>query len=144
MRENKKERERVFLKRESEEERKRAVSSTMKAYSQDLRQRIIRAVEQGTSRNDVARLFQVSPSTIKRYLRQKREKGTIQPKRIPGRPPTKRMALQGAFHAQLETYPDATLQEHCEMWEAHGGITVSSSTMSRAIQQFGWTRKKKR
>jgi len=116
----------------------------MKAYSQDLRQRIVRAVEQGTSRNDVAHLFDVSPSTIKRYLRQKREQGTIQPKRIPGRPPTKRLALQAAFPAQLKAYPDATLQEHCEMWKAHGGIIVSSSTMSRAIQQFGWTRKKKR
>ena len=115
----------------------------MKAYSQDLRQRIVRAVEQGTSRSDVACLFNVSPSTIKRYLRQKREKGDIQPKRIPGRPPTKRAALQATLHAQLEAYPDATLQEHCEMWEAHGGITVSSSTMSRAIQRFGWTRKKK-
>src|SRR6266567_6237040 len=116
----------------------------MKAYSQDLRQRIVRAVEQGTPRSDVASLFNVSPSTIKRYLRQKREKGDIQPKRIPGRPPTKRAALQATLHTQLEAYPDATLQEHCEMWEAHGGITVSSSTMSRALQQFGWTRKKKR
>ncbi len=115
----------------------------MKAYSQDLRQRIVRAVEQGTSRSEVACLFNVSPSTIKRYLKQKREKGDIQPKRIPGRPPTKRAALQATLRAQLEAYPDATLQEHCEMWKAHGGINVSSSTMSRAIQQLEWTRKKK-
>src|SRR5260221_9490503 len=117
MRENKKERERVLLRRRVRKESERAVFEGMKAYSQDLRQRIVRAVEQGTPRSDVASLFSVSPSTIKRYLRQKREKGDIQPKRIPGRPPIKRAALQATLRAQLEAYPDATLQEHCEMWK---------------------------
>ena len=51
--------------------------------------------------------------------------------------------MQAVLRAQLEAHPDATLQEHCEMWEAHGGIKVSISTMSRTIQRLGWTRKKK-
>lgn len=115
----------------------------MKAYSQDLRERVVRAVDQGKSRNEVANLFAVSLSTIKRYVRQRREQGHVRPKMIPGRPPTKRVSLQAKLLVQLEANPDATLQEHCEMWEAHEGIKVSLSTMSRAIERLGWTRKKK-
>ena len=116
----------------------------MKAYSQDLRERVVRAVDQGKPRDEVANLFHVSSSTIKRYLRQRREQGHIRPKMIPGRPPTKRAQLHTALLAQLEAHPDAILQEHCEMWEEQQGIKVSISTMSRAILLLGWTRKKKR
>lgn len=115
----------------------------MKAYSQDLRERVVRAIDQGQSQNEVAGLFEVSLSTIKRYLRQRQEQGHLRPKKITGRPPTKGGSLQAHLLAQLEAFPDATLQEHCEMWEAQGGMKVSLATMGRAIQRFGWTRKKK-
>lgn len=39
--------------------------------------------------------------------------------------------------------PDATLTEHCHLWEVTHGFPVSSATMSRAIKQLNWTRKKK-
>jgi transposase len=116
----------------------------MKAYSQDLRERVVHAIEQGKSQDEVSTSFEVSSSTIKRYLRQRREQGHLQPKKITGRPPTKRASLQTHLLAQLEAHPDATLQEHCEVWEAQGGMKVSLATMGRAIQCFGWTRKKKR
>lgn len=114
----------------------------MRAYSQDLRERVVHAIDQGKPQNEVSTLFEVSSSTIKRYLRQRREQGHLHPKKITGRPPTKRASLQMHLLAQLEAYPDATLQEHCEAWEAQGGMKVSLATMGRAIQWFGWTRKK--
>jgi transposase len=115
----------------------------MKAYSQDLRERILRAVDQGKPRAQITRLFEVSVSTIKRYVRQRREKGHVEPKPIPGRPATKRAALEAQLQPQLESQPDATLQEHCDIWQAKAGIKVSISTMSRAMQHLSWTRKKK-
>lgn len=115
----------------------------MKAYSQDLRERILRAVDQGKTRDDIVNLFGVSHATIKRYVKQRREKGHVQPKPIPGRPPKKRALLQTTLQAQLEKQPDATLQEHCDTWEAQEGIKVSLSTMSRAIDALHWTRKKR-
>jgi transposase len=42
----------------------------MKAYSLDLRQRIVQAVADGTSQREVARLFHVGERTVKRYLHQ--------------------------------------------------------------------------
>ena|SRR5438552_14441676 len=114
----------------------------MKAYSQDLRERVVHAIDQGKSQQEVSHLFEISPSTIKRYLRQRRLQGHLQPKKITDRPPTKRAPLQIRLLAQLEAHPDATLQEHCDMWEAQGGIKVSIATMSRTIRFLGWTRKK--
>jgi transposase len=115
----------------------------MRAYSQDLRQRILRAVDQGQPRAEIVKSFAVSRSTIKRYLTLRRETGDVKPKAIPGRPSKKGAALQAGLLPQLEAHPDATLVEHCQFWEATHGIQVSSATMSRAIQRLNWTRKKK-
>ncbi|HXL36303.1 MAG TPA: IS630 transposase-related protein [Ktedonobacteraceae bacterium] len=114
----------------------------MRAYSQDLRERVLRAIDYGKTRKEVADLFGVSLSTIKRYLKQRSQLGHVQSKKIPGRPPTKRAKLQESLLAQLEAYPDATFQEHCDIWEKESGIRVSIMTMSRAIDSSGWTRKK--
>ena len=115
----------------------------MKAYSLDLRERIVRAVDQGYARTEIIKLFGVSKATIKRYLKQRRELGHLHKKPIPGRPPKKSAPLQTVLIVQLETYPDATLEMHCHLWEQASGVSVSTSTMSRAIQRVGWTRKKK-
>ena len=115
----------------------------MKAYSQDLRQRLLQTVDEGKTQAQAAHLLKVSETTVKRYVRQRREKGHVRPNPIPGRPPTKRAPLEAQLQAQLEKQPDATLQEHCDMWEAKAGIKVSISTMSRAIEHLKWTRKKK-
>jgi transposase len=66
----------------------------------------------------------------------------VLPKLIPGRPPTKQAPLQAQVLLQWEQQPDATLQEHCDTWGAKTGMKVSISTMSRALQQVKWTRKK--
>jgi transposase len=115
----------------------------MRAYSQDLRKRIIAAIREGKSRKEVARLFDVSPSTVKRYIRQWREQGNLLPKPIPGRPSKKLAPLRARLHAQLEAFPHATLEEHCEHWEAQEGIKVSIATMGRVIQ-FLTKKQKKR
>jgi transposase len=43
---------------------------------------------------------------------------------------------------QLQAHDDATLEQHCTMWEQVHGEQVSRWTMSRAIKKLGWTRKK--
>jgi transposase len=114
----------------------------MKAYSQDLRKRIIVAIEQGKTRKEVARLFNVSLSTVKRYIRQWQEFGHLQHRPIPGRPSKKLAHLPARLQAQLEATPHATLKEHCQQWEAQEGIKVSISTMSRAIHLLMGKQKK--
>ena len=116
----------------------------MRAYSQDLRQRIVQAVDQGKPQAEVVKTFHVSLSTIKRYLKLRRETGDIKPKTIPGRPSKKGAALQAGLLSQLEAHSDATLAEHCQFWEATHGIHMSSATMSRAIKRLNWTAPRKR
>lgn len=88
----------------------------MKAYSHDLREKIVQAVESGKTRKEVIDVFGVSLSTVKRYIRQNKQERHIQPKKIPGRPSIKGAQLQEKLLKQLEEHPDATLQEHCDMW----------------------------
>ena len=117
----------------------------MNAYSKDLRLKVLDALDQGLPRKEVARLFGVSLSTIKRYLKLRTHTGDVTPKPSPGRTPTigKSGEQRGALGAQLEANGEATLERHCELWEERQGVKVSISTMSRAIRKLGWTRKKR-
>lgn len=45
----------------------------MKAYSIDLREKVLRAVDQGYPRTEIVKLLGVSRATIKRYLKQRRD-----------------------------------------------------------------------
>lgn len=89
----------------------------MRAYSTDLRQRVLQAVDQGTPREQIVAVLQVSLSTIKRYLRQRRETGNVTAKPIPGRPATYGAALDAELPAQLAAHDTATLEQHCQVWE---------------------------
>lgn len=60
-------------------------NKSMQAYSQDLRQRILRAVDQVQPHAEIIKTFAVSRSTIKRYLKLRRETGNVKSKAIPGR-----------------------------------------------------------
>ncbi len=101
----------------------------MKAYSQDLRQRVLRAIDQGKKQAEVAELFTISTATIKRYLKARRERGHVLPQPIPGRPSIKGAVLQAGLLDQLEANPDATREQHCQIWEARTGTRVSPASM---------------
>ncbi|HEX4208724.1 MAG TPA: helix-turn-helix domain-containing protein [Ktedonobacteraceae bacterium] len=66
----------------------------MKAYSQGVRERVLRAVDMGRPRTEIVQFFGVSPATLKRYIKQQREKGHVRPKAIPGRPSKKRAQVE--------------------------------------------------
>ena len=87
----------------------------MKAYSQDVRERVLRAVDLGRPRAEVMQLFGVSLATIKRYLKQRREEGHVRPKAIPGRPPKKWAQVEADVLPQLQAHDDATLEKLCAM-----------------------------
>jgi transposase len=116
----------------------------MKAYSEDLRQRVVAAVDGGMPRREVTQLFGVSRATLTRYLQLRRETGALAARPRHGPPPIKTAALQAALLPRLEAAPDATLAEHCTWWAETAGVRVSTATMSRVItQHLGWTRKKR-
>jgi transposase len=113
----------------------------VRAYSLELRQRIVRAVQAGHPKADVAAVFGVDRRTINRYLRLAAS-GDLTPKPIPGRPRAIPVDQQADLERQLRVHPADTLAEHCRRWEAVQGVSVSVATMSRMISRLGWTRKK--
>ena len=116
----------------------------MKAYSEDLRERVVRAVALGTPRDEVAATFAVSVPTITRWLRLKRETGGLAPKPVPGPVAVKTEAVMAALPGRLVEHADATLAEQCSWWREASGVAVSTATMSRALTRLGWSRKKSR
>ena len=116
----------------------------MKAYSKDLRIRVLDAIDVGTPRPEVIRLFGVSAATIVRWRRRRRETGSLAVSARPGPPGPKRAGLVAGLLPQLAAHPDATLEEHCSWWEAAHGVRPSAPTVSRVlVHDLRWTRKKR-
>jgi|SRR5215210_7611786 len=114
----------------------------MNGYSEDLRQRIVSALERGTSKSQAARTFSVSLSSVKRYVNKAGRGESLAPKKSPGSLPKLDEKANKLLEEDLHERPFATLQERCDCIEAMTGLSVSRSTMCRAIAQIGSTRKK--
>jgi transposase len=112
----------------------------MEAYSLDLRQRVLAAVEADElSRTEIAELFHVSTAWIRRLLQRYRATGSLAPRPRRYGPHPK---LDDTRRQQLATLvaqdPDATL---AELRDRLGG-DVSLPTLCRALAQLGLPRKK--
>lgn len=114
----------------------------MKAYSSDLRQRVVAAVESGQSKAEVARRFVVSYATVGRYLTSWLRTRDLTPRTSPGRPAHLDADDLAALEAQVAAAPDATLAEHATTWARAGGRPVSQWTIGRAVRRLALSRKK--
>ena len=117
----------------------------MKAYSVDLRERVLLAVDAGTPHAEIVRVLRVSLATIGRYVRLRREGSLLAGKRHPGMRPRIGEPERAALAAQLAAVgTDASLAEHCARWHVEQGVRVSVPTMGRALARVaGWTHKKR-
>ncbi len=59
----------------------------MSGYSLDLREKIVESVKKGIPKAETARRFGVDRATVKRYCKQLDERGTLEPRKAPGRAP---------------------------------------------------------
>ncbi len=115
----------------------------MRAYSIDLRERVLAALDRGMSRAEAVTTFAVSLSTIKRWRQLRRTGTSLRPRRSPGRSPRLTTTDLVALRTRLEVAPDATLEAHTTWWnEQHPDRPVSRATIDRAITRLGWSRKK--
>ena len=114
----------------------------MKAYSKDLRRKIVDAIERGMPKAEAARTFGVGISTVKRYATKAQKGEPLEPGKAPGKRPKMDERLRKLLEEDLNERPFVTLGERCEYVEAISGVSVSRSTMCRAIARIGSTRKK--
>jgi transposase len=114
----------------------------MSGYSVDLRRRIVSAVEHGMSKAQAARTFSVSLSSVKRYVNKAKRGESLAPKKRPGSTPKLDEKATKLLENDLRERPYLTLRDRCEYIELMTGLSVSRSTMCRAIARIGPTRKK--
>jgi len=115
-----------------------------RAYSLDLRERLLRARDAGLSAAEVERTLGVSQSTQRRWRRRVAAKTGLVPRTSPGRPRAIGVDDEKTLRAQVSAHPDATLAAHCDRWAAAQGVRVSTATMSRALARLGLPLKKRR
>ena len=117
----------------------------MKAYSTDLRERVVASVESGECNiPEAARRYKVSEASIERWLARKRRTGDCAPLPHAGGVPRKLAAAEAVIRASLKAQPDASLQELCEVVEQKTKIKSDPSMMSRELVRLRLPRKKSR
>jgi transposase len=82
----------------------------MKAYSEDLRKKVVEALEQhGISKSEAARLFGISLSSVKRYTKLADRGESLTPRKGGGRPPIADDATRKLLEEDIRTRPSATV-----------------------------------
>ena len=110
----------------------------MRAYSVDLRQRVIDDCEAGTGTTAVAAKYQVSPSWVRTLKKQKRDTGSIAPLAATPGPQPALAPHEGRLRELVRANPDRTAAEY----RALLGAGVAVVTVWRAIRRLGFTHKK--
>jgi len=117
----------------------------MDAYSEDLRQKIVQALQQRRmTKSEAARTFGVSLSSVKRYAKAAREGRSLSPGKAPGKKPKLDEKARRLLEADVEERPFAKLADRREYLRRVAGVSVSESTLSRALRKMGFGRKKGR
>jgi transposase len=118
--------------------------SLMRAYSVDLRKKIVDAIHHVRPKVEVARVFGVGISSVKRYMKMAQEEGTLYPKKAPGKKRKLDESGMKLLEEDLRARPTATYEQRVEFLDELLGVRVSKATICRTIKRLGYTRKKDR
>jgi transposase len=113
----------------------------MRAYSEDLRKKIVAAIERGMSKAQAARTFDVSLSSVKRYSKTAREGGSLEPRKSPGRPRKADEKAQVLLEKDVQERPGATISQRRHFLEHITTTTLSDSTVRRLMKRLGFSQK---
>ena len=114
----------------------------MHAYSMDLRERVVAALDKGQSSIEVAKRFGVHDSWVRKLRRQHQRTGSIAPRpHGGGRDRILGGGVEQQLRARIEERNDITLDE-LRRWLGDQGIHVSLSSVWRAVGRLQLTLKK--
>ena len=113
--------------------------------SNDIRERLVSAVDSGLTRRSAARRFGVAASTAIKWVDQWRRTGDVGPRPQGGDHRSHRIEVYSQeILALVEELPDITLAEITAHLDAGHGLTVAQSTVWRLLDRHGMTFKKNR
>jgi transposase len=113
----------------------------MKAYSEDLRRKVVEAIHRGMGKSEAARSFGVSLSSVKRYVAKADQGDSLTPKKHPGPRPKIDERARRLLEADVEQRPALSLRERGTFLERVAGVKVSESTLSRHLRRMGFSPK---
>ena len=114
----------------------------MRPYSDDLRERIVRAVEGGMSRNAAAKHFDVAVSTVVKLLQRWTATGSVKPAQFGGWKKPSLAGHEDRIRALMAEKCDITIKELLARLAAEG-IETTHSTLGAFLQRLKLTRKKR-
>ena len=114
----------------------------MKAYSLDLREKIVAAVGHGMSKAQAARTFGVGATSVKRYVKLKEEGKPLTPGKAPGKKAKLDQSAMKLLEEDLRSRPAVTYEKRADLLNELLGVRVSKSTICRMVGRLGYTRKK--
>jgi transposase len=116
----------------------------MKAYSMDLREKIVAAVGRGMSKAQAARTFGVGATSVKRYVKLTQEGKPLSPGKAPGKKGKLGRSGVKLLEEDLRARPAVTHEKRADLLCELLGVRVSKATICRMIERLGYTRKKDR
>ena len=113
----------------------------MRPYSEDLRKKIVSAVERGMPKSEAARTFSVSLSSVKRYWRLAAHEESLAPRKGGGRPPKANVATERLLEEDVVARPYAAVHERAAFVRTASGVELSASTIRRLLRRLGFSQK---
>ena len=113
----------------------------MRAYSEDLRKKIVAAIELGMPKAQAARTFDVSLSSVKRYAKRVRQGDSLTSRKSPGRSRKADEKARALLEKDVEERPSATVSERRRFLEHITGTDMSDSTVRRLMKRLGFSQK---
>lgn len=104
------------------------------SYPVDLRKRVVQFVMKGNSRRQASNVFEVHYNTVKNWVRIDQNEGCLTPSQTTHLKPYK--LDREALKREVREHPESFQSEHAQTFG------VVQSTISKAFQQLGITRKK--
>lgn len=108
------------------------------AYSLDLRQKAIAAIDRGEKKSHVSQTLNISRNTLDLWLKRREETGSLAPKTPVRRGPAPKINDLVAFKQFATEHGRLTAQRMAELWPE----PVSDVTLGKALKRIGFTRKK--
>lgn len=117
----------------------------MKAYSLDLRKKVVERYESGAiTQRELARQFGISTFFVVKVLGLRRRGESLAAKQSGGyRKPHLTTQMREFVQAQLRMKNDLTLSELCESLSERFQVKVSAATMCRTLKKLDLRRKKR-
>jgi transposase len=113
-----------------------------RAYSVDLRERVLRAEAAGLAPSEIERTLGISRRTLARWRHRLAAGESLRPGQGPGRPRKIAGDQEAALRARVAARPAAPLAARCDRWRRDHGVAVSPATMCRALARIAWPLKK--